>query len=248
MSQLKVLVISPTYNEIASIHHLIDRLASVRNLIIEKFHIDLLVVDDGSPDGTAQKVVQIAELNNLSWIHILNREKKSGLGPAYIAGFTWGLSRDYDVLCEIDADLSHQPEELVDLLNALDGHDLAIGTRWMPGGSVVNWPLSRQMISRIGTSYARFALSLDLRDITSGYRAFHREVLESIDISSIHSQGYCFQIEVALRARQSGFSIAQVPITFVERAGGVSKMSKKIVVEALWNVTKWGFKRYRFRR
>lgn len=248
MSQLKVLVISPTYNEIDSIDNLISRLRIVREKILDRFEIHLLVVDDGSPDGTSQRVKSISGSESAPWIHIIDRTHKSGLGPAYIAGFTWGLARPYDVLCEIDADLSHQPEELINLLDALDGHDLAIGTRWISGGSVINWPLSRQLISRIGTWYARAALKMELRDITSGYRAFHREVIESIDVSSIHSQGYCFQIEVALRSQRAGFSIAQVPITFVERVGGVSKMSKKIVAEALWNVTKWGFGRYRFRR
>jgi len=252
MSATKVLIVSPTYNEIESIGNLISRITTVRHQLAARsnehsYDIDLLIVDDNSPDGTARYVKQEQNSGN-KWLHLLERPGKGGLGPAYIAGFTWGLTHDYDVLCEIDADLSHQPEELVNLLDALDGHDMAIGTRWIPGGSVVNWPVIRQLISRIGTGYARFALRLDLRDITSGYRAFHREVLENIDLNSIHSQGYCFQIEVALRAHRTGYSIAQVPITFVERVGGVSKMSKKIVAEALWNVTKWGFGRYQYRR
>ena len=240
----KVLIVTPTYNEIESIHALITRLVAVKNELATKYDISLLVVDDNSPDGTARAVKERA----INWISVLDRTGKGGLGPAYIAGFAWGLTQDFDYLCEIDADLSHQPEQLVHLLDALDGHDLAIGTRWMPGGSVVNWPFSRQLISRIGTGYARLALKLDLKDITSGYRAFHREVLEHIDLASINSQGYCFQIEVALRSSKDGFSIAQVPITFIERAGGVSKMSKRIVIEALWNVTKWGFGSYKYRR
>lgn len=248
MTAMKVLVVSPTYNEIESVPHLMDRLALVRNALSENFLIDLLIVDDNSPDKTSDFVKQYSTEKEYSWIHVLDRSEKGGLGPAYIAGFQWGLTRSYDVLCEIDADLSHQPEELVRLLEALNGHDLAIGTRWMPGGSVMNWPISRQLISRLGTGYARIALRMDLRDITSGYRAFHREVLETIDLPSIHSQGYCFQIEVALRAKIHGYAIAQVPITFVERVGGVSKMSKKIVAEALWNVTKWGLGRYQYRR
>lgn len=248
MTAMKVLVVSPTYNEIESVPHLMDRLALVRDTLSENFLIDLLIVDDNSPDKTSDFVKQYSTEKKYSWIHVLDRSEKGGLGPAYIAGFQWGLTRSYDVLCEIDADLSHQPEELVRLLEALNGHDLAIGTRWMPGGSVMNWPISRQLISRLGTGYARIALRMDLRDITSGYRAFHREVLETIDLPSIHSQGYCFQIEVALRAKIHGYAIAQVPITFVERVGGVSKMSKKIVAEALWNVTKWGLGRYQYRR
>ncbi len=240
----KVLIVTPTYNEIESIHALITRLVAVKEELAARYDISLLVVDDNSPDGTARAVKERA----INWISVLDRPGKGGLGPAYIAGFNWGLTQDFDYLCEIDADLSHQPEQLVHLLDALDGHDLAIGTRWMPGGSVVNWPFSRQLISRIGTGYARLALKLDLKDITSGYRAFHREVLEHIDLASINSQGYCFQIEVALRSSKDGFSIAQVPITFIERAGGVSKMSKRIVIEALWNVTKWGFGTYKYRR
>ncbi len=240
----KVLIVTPTYNEIESIHALITRLVVVKDELAARYDISLLVVDDNSPDGTARAVKERA----INWISVLDRPGKGGLGPAYIAGFNWGLRQDFDYLCEIDADLSHQPEQLVHLLDALDGHDLAIGTRWMPGGSVVNWPFSRQLISRIGTGYARLALKLDLKDITSGYRAFHREVLEQIDLASINSQGYCFQIEVALRSSKDGFSIAQVPITFIERAGGVSKMSKRIVIEALWNVTKWGFGTYKYRR
>lgn len=240
----KVLIVTPTYNEIESIHALITRLVVVKEELAARYDISLLVVDDNSPDGTARAVKERA----INWISVLDRPGKGGLGPAYIAGFNWGLRQDFDYLCEIDADLSHQPEQLVHLLDALDGHDLAIGTRWMPGGSVVNWPFSRQLISRIGTGYARLALKLDLKDITSGYRAFHREVLEQINLASINSQGYCFQIEVALRSSKDGFSIAQVPITFIERAGGVSKMSKRIVIEALWNVTKWGFGTYKYRR
>ncbi|MBU6243347.1 MAG: polyprenol monophosphomannose synthase [Acidobacteria bacterium] len=240
----KVLIVSPTFNEIESIHGLITRISQVRKDLADRYDISLLIVDDNSPDGTSNAVKERA----LLWITVLDRPGKGGLGPAYIAGFNWGLAKDFDYLCEIDADLSHQPEQLVRLLDALSGHDLAIGTRWMPGGSVVNWPLSRQLISKIGTGYARFALRLDLKDITSGFRAFHREVLEEIDLGNINSQGYCFQIEVALRSSINGFSIAQVPITFIERAGGVSKMSKKIVAEALWNVTKWGFGTYKYRR
>ena len=173
----KVLIVTPTYNEIESIHALITRLVVVKEELAARYDISLLVVDDNSPDGTARAVKERA----INWISVLDRPGKGGLGPAYIAGFNWGLRQDFDYLCEIDADLSHQPEQLVHLLDALDGHDLAIGTRWMPGGSVVNWPFSRQLISRIGTGYARLALKLDFKDITSGYRAFHREVLENID-------------------------------------------------------------------
>ena len=193
----KVLIVSPTYNEIESIHSLITRIGTVREELANRYDLSLLVVDDNSPDGTSNAV----KARNLDWIYILDRPGKGGLGPAYIAGFHWGLAKDFDYLCEIDADLSHQPEELVNLLDALAGHDLAIGTRWMPGGSVVNWPVSRQLISKVGTGYARIVLKLELKDITSGYRAFHREVLEKIELESIKTKG---MIEVLNNLNLSG--------------------------------------------
>ncbi len=241
---LKVLVVSPTYNEIESISELISRLEQVRSQIADTYELSLLIVDDNSPDGTSSFVKNLAK----SWVTVLDRPAKSGLGPAYIAGFAWGLAKDFDYFVEIDADLSHQPEELPRLLAGCKDGDLVLGTRWMPGGAVKNWPLSRQLISKAGTGYARLALRLRLRDITGGYRVISRKVLENIDLPSIASQGYCFQIEVALRTMQSGFTIKEVPITFVERVGGVSKMNRAIVIEALWNVTKWAVKPYKYRR
>ena len=244
---MRVLILVPTYNESASIVKLLDRVTDVRRELIDAGNdVQLLVIDDNSPDGTAQLV----ESQGLDWVEILRRPGKSGLGPSYIAGFRWGLERDFDLMIEMDADLSHQPEALPDLIApVLEGDaDLTIGTRWMPGGKVVNWPISRQLISRAGTSYARLALGLDLRDVTSGFRTFHRRVLEAIDLNGIESEGYGFQIEMVLATLQAGFTVREVPITFVEREGGVSKMSKKIVVEALWKVTIWGARRYLYRR
>jgi len=244
---MRILVLVPTYNESASIVKLLDRVTDVRRELIDAGNdVQLLVIDDNSPDGTAQLV----ESQGLDWVEILRRPGKSGLGPSYIPGFRWGLERDFDLMIEMDADLSHQPEALPDLIApVLEGDaDLTIGTRWMPGGKVINWPISRQLISRAGTSYARLALGLDLRDVTSGFRTFHRRVLEAINLDGIESEGYGFQIEMVLATLQAGFTVREVPITFVEREGGVSKMSKKIVVEALWKVTIWGTRRHLYRR
>lgn len=242
----RVLILVPTYNESETIARLIDRISKVRVELSLMPHnkacdIDLLVIDDGSPDGTADLV----EGMNIKWVRVMRRTVKGGLGPAYIAGFRKMLSESYQLVVEMDADLSHQPESLVDLLMPVinDEAQLTIGTRWMPGGSVVNWPLSRQLISRIGTGYARIALGLSLRDVTSGYRVFHRSVIEKINFDLIEAQGYGFQIEMIMRTLENGFVVKEVPITFVEREGGVSKMSKRIVFEALWKVTAWGFQR-----
>lgn len=244
---MRILILVPTYNESASIVKLLDRVTGVRADLLGAGHeVRLLVIDDNSPDGTAKLV----ETQDLDWVDVLKRPGKSGLGPSYIAGFRWGLDHGFEILIEMDADLSHQPEALSDLIEpVLTGDaDLTIGTRWMPGGRVVNWPLSRQLISRAGTSYARLALGLELRDVTSGYRAFHRRVLAAIDLNEVESQGYGFQIEMVLTTLRAGFTIKEVPITFVEREGGVSKMSKRIVIEALWKVTVWGAQRLILRR
>ena len=244
---MRILILVPTYNESASIVKLLDRVTGVRADLLGAGHeVRLLVIDDNSPDGTAQLV----ETQGLDWVDVLKRPGKSGLGPSYIAGFRWGLDHGFEILIEMDADLSHQPEALSDLIEpVLTGDaDLTIGTRWMPGGRVVNWPLSRQLISRAGTSYARLALGLELRDVTSGYRAFHRRVLTAIDLNEVESQGYGFQIEMVLTTLRAGFTIKEVPITFVEREGGLSKMSKRIVIEALWKVTVWGAQRLMLRR
>ncbi len=230
---MRVLTIIPTYNEIESLP---DTLSRLRNAVPDS---DVLVVDDNSPDGTGDYAdQQAAEDRN---VHVLHRHGKEGLGAAYIAGFRWGLDRGYDVLVEMDADGSHRPEELPPLLAAVDaGADLVIGSRWVPGGSVVNWPLHRKLISRAGSTYSRLLLGLRLRDITAGFRAFRRTTLEQIDLSQIESVGYGFQVDMTFRVARQGLRIVEVPITFVERVLGDSKMSGNIVFEAMWNVTRWG--------
>ncbi len=175
-------------------------------------------------------------------MHVLHRPGKAGLGAAYGAGFEWGLAREYDVLVEMDADGSHAPEQLPRLLAALDGADVVLGSRWVPGGSVLNWPRSREVLSRGGNLYARLALGIGLRDATGGYRAYKRVVLEHIDYAAISSEGYCFQVDLAWRVLRAGYRIVEVPITFAERERGESKMSGAIVREAFVRVTQWGLR------
>ena len=239
-----VLVVIPTYNESESIESLLKRLNSARMQISDKYEIDILIVDDNSPDQTAV----IAKNQQLFGLKVLSRQYKSGLGPAYLAGFKQGLLEKYDYFVEMDADLSHQPEQLIDLLNAASKTDLVIGTRWIPGGSVVNWPKRRKWISKLGTGYASFALNLPYKDLTSGYRVLPREFLSQLDFSLIETRGYGFQIEMALKAIESGFGIKQVPITFVERENGYSKMSLAIIWEAWSMVTIWALRRLIKRR
>lgn len=232
----KVLVITPTYNERESLPGTVGRL---RQALPE---VDVLIADDNSPDGTGQIADDLAA--NDSHIHVLHRQGKEGLGAAYIAGFHWGMERGYDVLVEMDADGSHQPEQLHRLLDALeDGADLVLGSRWVPGGATENWPVSRQLLSRGGSLYSRVLLGVPTRDITGGFRAYRREVLENINLETIASQGYCFQIDLALRTLEAGYVVKEVPITFVERAQGVSKMSGNIVREAVLRVASWGAQR-----
>jgi dolichol-phosphate mannosyltransferase len=239
-----VLVIIPTYNESESIQSLLDRLNNVRQKLADIYKIDILIVDDNSPDSTAA----IAANMHLSGLEILQRREKLGLGPAYLAGFTHGLKNDYQYFVQMDADLSHQPEQLVHLLNAAAKSDLVIGTRWISGGSVVNWPKRRKLISKSGTGYASFVLNLPYKDLTSGFRVLPREFLSQLDFSLIETRGYGFQIEMALKAIESGYRIKQVPITFTERAHGYSKTSAAIIWEAWALVTKWGLRRLFIRR
>jgi dolichol-phosphate mannosyltransferase len=228
----RVLVIVPTYNEAENVELILDRLrASVPTA-------HALVVDDGSPDGTAEIVEKLAVDDPR--VHLLRRTTKAGLGPAYVAGFRWARANGYDVVVEMDADGSHAPEQLPRLLTALERADLALGSRYVPGGAVVNWPRRRQVLSRGGNVYVRLALGLDLRDATGGYRAFRRSVLEGIDYAAVASEGYCFQVDLARRALADGHRVVEVPITFVERVRGESKMSGDIVREAFWRVTQWG--------
>lgn len=239
-----VLVVIPTYNESESIESLLKRLDRARQLMSKQFKVDVLVVDDNSPDKTAEIVMKM----NLTGLKILSRDTKSGLGPAYLAGFKKGLEGDYEYFVEMDADLSHQPEQLIDLLTAASKKDLVIGTRWIDGGSVVNWPKRRKWISKLGTGYASFALNLPYRDLTSGYRVLPRDFLSELNFSLIETRGYGFQIEMALKAIESGYGIKQVPITFVERENGYSKMSFAIIWEAWSMVTIWAIRRLINRR
>jgi dolichol-phosphate mannosyltransferase len=230
---LRVLTIIPTYNELESLPKTLGRLRAAVPAS------DVLVVDDNSPDGTGQLADSIAAED--SQVHVLHRKGKEGLGAAYIAGFKWGMAAGYDVLVEMDADGSHQPEQLPLLLEAInDGADLAMGSRWVPGGGTVNWPLYRQAISRTGSTYARLMLGLKIKDITGGYRAFRRSTLEALKLDQVESVGYGFQVDLAWRVAKLGLKIVERPITFVERELGASKMSGNIVVEAMINVTKWG--------
>lgn len=229
----QTVVVIPTYNEIASIAGVTERVLHT----VPTAHV--LIVDDNSPDGTGDLADQLAADDTR--IHVLHRTEKNGLGAAYGAGFRWALARHYDYVVEMDADGSHQPEELPRLIALLDdGCDMGIGTRWIPGGVITNWPAYRKLISRAGTAYARILLRSRLRDLTSGYRGFKADSLRTIDFETVNSQGYCFQIELAWLFERSGGTIGEFPITFVEREEGVSKMSAGIVVEALVKVTGWG--------
>jgi dolichol-phosphate mannosyltransferase len=228
---LKALVIIPTYNEAESIEEVVERTLAADP------RVDVLVVDDGSPDGTAKLVAAIKVQE--ARLHLMVREGKQGLGAAYRAGFAWGLARGYDALVEMDADLSHPPGRLTALLDGLAAADLVIGSRYVPGGRTVNWSKGREAISRGGNAYVRLALGVPVHDVTAGYRAYRREVLEALPMGEIRSNGYCFQVEMAHRTWQEGFRVVEVPITFTERASGVSKMSKQIVAEALGRVAVW---------
>ncbi len=226
------LVIIPTYNEAENIKPIVAR---VRESVPDA-HV--LVADDNSPDGTGKVADELAAEDD--HVKVLHRKGKEGLGAAYLAGFRWGIEHGYGVLVEMDADGSHQPEELPRLLTALKGADLVIGSRWVPGGRIVNWPKSREFISRGGSTYSRLLLDVPIRDMTAGYRAFRKETLEGIGMDEVASQGYCFQIDLAWRAIKAGFHVIEVPVTFIERERGESKMSRDIVTEAAWRVMSWG--------
>jgi glycosyltransferase involved in cell wall biosynthesis len=230
-----VLVCIPTYDERDTLPGTVTRL---RAAVPEA---DVLVVDDNSPDGTGRIADEIAARD--AAVHVLHRARKEGLGAAYVAAFGWGLDRGYEALVEMDADGSHQPEELPRLLAALRDADVVLGSRWRTGGEVQNWPLSRLLLSRGGNTYVRWVLGLPLSDATGGFRAYRADVLRSIPLGQIASQGYCFQVDLVWQAVRSGFRVLEVPITFVERELGYSKMSHAIVAEALWRVTRWGIER-----
>ncbi len=230
-----VLVVTPTYNERDNLRPVVRR---VRSAVP---YADVLVVDDASPDGTGELAEQLAAGDER--VHVLHRGGRRGLGAAYTAGFRWALTRAYDAVVEMDADGSHQPEELPSLLDGLCSADLVMGSRWVRGGRVVNWPPSRVLLSRAGNTYARIALGIPLRDATGGFRAYRSATLERVTLEQVDSQGYCFQVDLASRVLRAGMRVTEVPITFIERTRGASKMRPSIVAEALWRVTVWGLRR-----
>jgi len=228
----RVLVIIPTYNEAENIQIIVGRLRSAVP------SVDILIADDNSPDGTGAIADELSAAD--PQIHVLHRAGKQGLGAAYLAGFAWAGEHHYEAVVEMDADGSHAPEQLPRLLDALAEADAVIGSRWVRGGTVVNWPWHRWMISRTGNLYVRLALGMTVKDATGGYRAYRMTALDKMDIATVASQGYCFQVDLAWRAYRNGFRVVEVPITFAERERGASKMSSSIVREALWRVTVWG--------
>ena len=235
---MKPVILIPTYNEAASIVELLNELTTLHNA--RKF--DVIVLDDNSPDKTAVIVDDL----KLPWVRVLRRPGKAGLGAAYRAGFSEVLkSSKYTHVITMDADGSHRVEDLPAMLDAPHSSPLSItlGTRWIKGGSVVNWPLSRQLLSRAGTAYARIALQIPLHDLTGGFRIYSVELLKKLNLTEMTATGYCFQIEMAMASDLAGASQREVPITFVERVNGVSKMSRAIVIEALWQTTLWGLAR-----
>jgi dolichol-phosphate mannosyltransferase len=230
------LVIIPTYNEFESIAEIVERVRAHTD-------IDVLIVDDASPDGTGALADDIAA--NTPRVFVLHRTAKQGLGPAYIAGFRWAFARDYEWVAEMDADGSHDPAVLGTLVDIARGTDaaLVIGSRWVAGGATVGWSRIREAISRAGNAYARLALGSHIRDVTAGFRVLRTDALAAVDLSTIASSGYCFQIEVAHRIEQTGATVIEHPIVFRERERGTSKMHTGIVAEALWRITGWGLRR-----
>lgn len=230
----RILVVIPTYNEVDNLAKIVGRVRSS----VPEAHI--LVADDNSPDGTAKVADELASHDD--HVRVMHRLGKEGLGAAYLAGFSWALDNGFDVVVEMDADGSHQPEQLPLLLAALRNADLVLGSRWVPGGTVVNWPKSRELLSKGGNWYTRHALRIPLRDATGGYRAFRADTLRALDLDGVGSAGYIFQVDLAHRTLAKGMRVVEVPIEFVEREVGDSKMNRKIVSEALWRVTVWGMR------
>ncbi len=226
------LVIMPTYNELANLNH------SVEALFEHNHSVDLLIVDDGSPDGTGRLADQLSKGNPK--IQVLHRAEKKGLGPAYLAGFEFALKNNYEFIIEMDADGSHRAIDLPSLISESAGADLVIGSRWITGGSVINWPTHRKAISKLGNFYTRIVLGTQIRDMTAGFRIYRSSLLSQLNLETVSSQGYSFQVEMAWRCIQKNAKVVEVPITFIEREQGSSKMTGRIVAEALWLVTKWG--------
>jgi dolichol-phosphate mannosyltransferase len=227
------IVVVPTYNEIANISSIVGKLRQA----VPRAHV--LIVDDSSPDGTGERADELASAD--PGVTVLHREKKEGLGKAYLAGFSYALDRGYEYIVEIDADGSHDPTELPAMIKlAKAGNDLVIGSRWVEGGSVKNWPWFRHSVSRAGNAYARILLGSHIQDLTAGYRVFRASALTELGLEGVSSQGYCFQVELAWNLERAGYRVVEHPITFVERSTGRSKMHAGIVAEALLRVTGWG--------
>src|SRR5579863_1458682 len=228
----RVVIVMPTYNERQNLEIIAGR---IREAVPDA---DVLVVDDNSPDGTGDLADKLAEADPR--VQVLHRTEKAGLGRAYVAGFTWALDRGYDLIVEMDADGSHRPEDLPRLLATSGGADAVIGSRYVPGGTVVNWPASRRVLSAGANIYTRAMLGVRVKDATGGFRVYKAGTLREIDLNGIQSAGYCFQIDMTLRVLQAGLTIAEVPITFIERERGTSKMSRTVILESFVRVARWG--------
>lgn len=227
-----MVMVIPTYNEVDNIAPVVDRL---RRAVPQT---DVLIVDDGSPDGTGDVADELAR--NDTRVHVLHRRTKEGLGAAYLAGFAWALARDYERIGEMDADGSHLPEQLPRLIEALASADLVIGSRYVPGGRIENWSRRRELLSRGGNLYVRLLLGMPVRDATAGFRLFRADTLRTIDLSRVESRGYVFQADLAFRTVDAGLRVSEVPITFVERVRGESKMTQDVARESLRRITRWG--------
>ena len=230
-----ILVIIPTYNEFENVRIITS---AIRTKVPQ---VEILIADDNSPDGTGKIADEIAASD--SKVNVLHRDQKAGLGAAYLAGFAWAKNRNYDAVVEMDADGSHRPEDLLKILAALENADVVLGSRWISGGQVVNWPLHRKLLSRGGNVYTRLWLGIPIKDATGGFRAYRMAALEKLGLTDVQSQGYCFQVDMAWRAVQAGLKVIEVPIVFIERQIGQSKMSGDIVKEALTMVTIWGLRK-----
>src|SRR5580692_1842333 len=228
----RVVIVMPTYNERQNLELIAGR---IREAVPDA---DLLVVDDNSPDGTGDLADKLAEADRR--VQVMHRSEKAGLGRAYVAGFTWALAGGYDLIVEMDADGSHRPEDLPRLLATAGGADAVIGSRYVPGGTVVNWPKSRELLSRGANLYNRVMLGVRVKDATGGFRVYRAATLRQIDLNGIQSAGYCFQIDMTLRVLQAGMTVTEVPITFIERERGSSKMSQTVILEAVARVARWG--------
>ena len=224
----RVLVVVPTYNELMNLPHVVPAILS------QDPRLNILVVDDNSPDGTGSLADRLSEIEPR--VHVLHRTNKEGLGKAYIAGFRWALARDYEIIFEMDADFSHDPDRIGDFLRAIEEADLVLGSRYAKGVNVINWPISRLLLSLFANLYARVVTGLPLTDSTGGFKAFRRQVLEAIDLDKVRSNGYAFQIEMSFIAWKKGFRLKEIPIVFTDRMEGQSKMNKRIVREAIWMV------------